>query len=357
MAAWETRHSVSRGDVAAFIDVLPDGVVVADGDGLVTAMNPAAARLLGVDRDSAVGSHVADVMALQDLEGHDWFGCVDPYDGLAIRRTLAEAAWLTEDGREVLVTGSLHRQRVGDKVDRLALCLRDARARERLDRARSDLVATVAHELRSPLTGVKGFTATLLSKWDRLTDSQKLLMLQTVDADADRLTRLIAELLDVARIDSGRLSLRSEPVDLAEAVRRQIEPLARASERVITVDAPDRPRVWVDRDKFAEVVANLVDNAIKHGQGHIAVAVRGTGDGGAELVVDDEGPGIPVDIRPRIFSKFWRHGDHSGSGLGLYIACGLVQAHHGAIYVEESPTHGARMRVQIPEGRPAGVEP
>ena len=95
------------------------------------------------------------------------------------------------------------------------MALRSARARERLDRERSDLVATVAHELRSPLTGVKGFVSTLLSKWDKLNDDQKKLMLATVHADADRLTRLIAELLDVARIDTGRLSLHPRPVDSA----------------------------------------------------------------------------------------------------------------------------------------------
>ena len=102
-----------------------------------------------------------------------------------------------------------------------------------VDRERSDLVATVAHELRSPLTGVKGFTSTLLSKWERFTESQKLLMLRTVDADADRLTRLIAELLDVARIDSGRLTIRKEPVDVAEAVARQVGPLSAANGREI----------------------------------------------------------------------------------------------------------------------------
>ena len=87
------------------------------------------------------------------------------------------------------------------------------------ERSRAELISTVAHELRSPLTSVKGFTATLLAKWDRFTDDQKRLMLETVDADADRVTRLITELLDISRIDSGRLEVRRQPVDIAAAVR------------------------------------------------------------------------------------------------------------------------------------------
>jgi signal transduction histidine kinase len=224
-----------------------------------------------------------------------------------------------------------------------------------VDRERSDLVATVAHELRSPLTGVKGFTATLLSKWDRFTESQKQLMLRTVDADADRLTRLIGELLDVARIDTGRLSLRKELVDLVDAVSGQLRPISISSGRTISFLADGRPRVWVDRDKLAQIVANLVENAIKHGAGDVTVTVSTADGGGAELIVDDGGKGISPEIRPRIFTKFWKHGSTGGSGLGLYIVGGLVSAHDGVVRVEESPTGGARMRVCLPDGQPDSV--
>src|SRR3954454_7201074 len=109
--------------------------------------------------------------------------------------------------------------------------MRSARARERLDRERSDLVATVAHELRSPLTGVKGFVTTLLSKWDRLNDDQKKLMLHTVATDAERLSRLITELLDVARIDTGRLPLYRRELDAAAAVERVAESVRAGTSR------------------------------------------------------------------------------------------------------------------------------
>jgi signal transduction histidine kinase len=294
-------------------------------------------------------------MALQDLDGNDWFACASPYAGIALRTALLESSWLTTSGREVLVTARLRRSRPNGPVRSCVVALRDAKGRAIVDAERSNLVATVAHELRSPLTGVKGFTATLLSKWDRFNDEQKLLMLRTVDADADRLTRLIAELLDVARIDSGRLSIRKEPVDLVDAVGRQLEPLAAANGRDIALAAPDAAKIWVDRDKLAQVVANLVENAVKHGRGNIKVAINALPDGAAEIVVDDEGPGIAEDIRPRVFAKFWKHGRAGGTGLGLYIVGGLVAAHDGSVHVESAPGGGARLRVVLPHGQPDAV--
>ncbi|MGH3470959.1 MAG: ATP-binding protein [Nocardioidaceae bacterium] len=347
---------MSAGPTARGIDALPDGVVVADADGRVSDINTRAADLLGVAVDDMEGELLDNVLAVQNLEGKDWVSCVRPYDGLAIRRRVVESSWFTASGRELLVTAAIHRDRPAGKVTSCAIGIRDARSRERADRERSDLVATVAHELRSPLTGVKGFTATLLLRWGQLSDSQKVLMLKTVDADADRLTRLIAELLDVARIHTGRLSIRPEPVDLVDAVQAQLESLSGTGQRRITLQADARPTVWVDRDKLAQVMANLVENAIRHGDGDIEVTVSDLEDGGAEIVVDDEGDGIPVEIRPRIFTKFWKHGKAGGSGLGLYIVGGLIDAHGGQVLVEDSPSGGARMRVNLPSGRPETLD-
>jgi signal transduction histidine kinase len=342
-------------DEESLLDVLPDGVVAADADARVTHVNAEARRLLELPDDVGAGDSLGSVMRLQDLDGNEWLACAQPYTGIALRVVLLESSWLTTSGREVLVTGRLRRLRPNGPVESCVLAIRDAKSRAIVDAERSNLVATVAHELRSPLTGVKGFTATLLSNWHRFNDEQKLLMLRTVDADADRLTRLIAELLDVARIDSGRLSIRKEPVDLVDAVGRQLQPLAAANGRDIALEAPDEAKVWVDRDKLAQVVANLVENAVQHGGGAIKVAISALPGGGAEIVVDDEGPGISDDIRPRVFTKFWKHGSGGGTGLGLYIVGGLVAAHDGSVHVESSPTGGARLRVVLPHGQPDAV--
>lgn len=347
----EERHA--GGWSASALNQLPDGVVLADGAGVVTAANPAACQLL--EGPVGPGQLLSGVMRLQDLQGHEWFDCTDPYDGLALRFELVESPWWSVSGREVLVTTRMDRERPAGPVTGVAVCLRSARARERGDRSRSDLVATVAHELRSPLTGIKGFTSTLISRWDGLTDAQKLMMVSTVDADADRLTRLIGELLDVARIDAGRLSVRREPTRLGPVVSSLLERMSPPGDRQLSLRIHGDPEVWVDRDRLAQVVANLVDNAFTHGDGKVTVSLRETAAPAAEIIVDDEGRGIADEMRPRVFTKFWRRGSGGGTGLGLYIVSGLVAAHDGRVAVERAPGGGARMRVTLPCGDPVAV--
>ncbi len=334
------------------LDALPDGVVVADQDGVVTVLNAAGATLLGIGPD-AVGKPLADVMALADRAGNSWFACAEPYDGLPTRTQLSEQSLFLADGTEVLLTARILRDGPRSPVRQVAISLRSAKARARLDRERSDLVATVAHELRSPLTGVKGFVATLLSKWDRLNDEQKKMMLETVNADADRLTRLIAELLDVARIDTGRLSLFPRPLDFDVAVRRVVASVHAGTGREIAFDvAGELPRVSADPDKLAQVLTNLVDNAVRHGDGQVrltALPLPGEPFHGVLLHVDDEGDGISPDIRSRVFTKFWKHGRRGGSGLGMYIVHGLVTAHGGAVEIDAAPSGGARVSISWPQ--------
>jgi signal transduction histidine kinase len=258
-------------------------------------------------------------------------------------------------GREVLMTARYVRDE-SRRVRRLVVCLRDNAARSRSERSGSELVSTVAHELRSPLTSVKGFTATLLAKWDRFTDDQKKVMLQTVNADADRVTRLISELLDVSRIEAGRLELRKQVVDVVAVVRRDFDARIAAGER------PDRfrldvtgtlPEMWVDPDKLAQVIGNLVENGLRHGSGTVAVEVAPDRDG-VVVTVTDEGEGIAPEAQSRVFTKFWRGGRSAGgTGLGLYIAKGIVDAHGGTIEAGRAPTGGAQLRFRLPTGTPS----
>ena len=348
---WTYSSTLGRVDpeADALLDTLPDGVVVADADGSVTVVNEMARRLLGPA--AVTGRHLRDVIALQDQESCDWYASNMPYDGLGSRVGLTEQSWLTSDGTEVLVTGRINRSARFGPVVSVGLVIRSGRGRARLDRDRSDLVATVAHELRSPLTGVKGFVSTLLSKWDRLNDEQKKLMLTTVHSDSERLTRLITELLDVARIDTGRLPLYPRPVDTEAVVERCVASVRAATARpVVSSYAEELPQVFADPDKLTQVVTNVVDNAIRHGEGTVRVSAEPISApfAGVLIRVDDEGEGIAEDIRARVFTKFWKHGVRGGTGLGMYLVNGLVRVHGGEVQIADSDTGGARLEIRWP---------
>jgi signal transduction histidine kinase len=342
--------------VVTAYDDLPDGLVIADADAIVTVVNPAAERLLATTADDLVGKHVGKSLGLRDEEGQDWWACIRPYEGLETRTRLVESAWFDVRGNEVLVTANLLREHPCGPLTMLVLSLRDAGVRRRADRSRSDLVATVAHELRSPLTGVKGFTSTLLAKWERFSESQRRLMLETVDADADRLTRLIGELLDVARIDSGRLQLRRQPMDLVAEVEKITGRYTGVDSGNVSLHTEPVPEVWVDPDKLTQVLINLLDNAVRHGDGKVDVSVGPGSTHDVDIWVQDEGSGIPEDLRERVFAKFWRHGSRTGTGLGLFIVRGLVDAHGGTVWVETADSGGARVRFSLPIGRPEALD-
>jgi signal transduction histidine kinase len=369
-------------------DELPDGVVVADEVGRIVVFNRVAARLTGLDPAEVTGKFVFDVLPLRDAEGRDWWVYADPYHGLPIRTRHPERSLFLSDGTEILVSIGYVREARGEwgggepphargdfggssprtgRVRKLVISLRGAQQRERLERSRAELVSTVAHELRSPLTSVKGFTATLLNKWGRFTDDQKRVMLETVNADADRVTRLITELLDVSRIESGRMEVHRQLVDLPDRARRAI------AGRVAAGDAEDRfrlevldglPETWLDADKIDQILGNLVENAVRHGAGIVTIVIEPvlTDDEAAVSVsVRDQGEGIAPDVAPRVFRQFWRgkprggrnsrHG--SGTGLGLYIVKGLVEAHGGTIDVHRAPGGGAEFRFIVPAGTAA----
>jgi signal transduction histidine kinase len=338
-------------------DDLPDGLVVADAQARIIIFNRTATRLTGIPAGAALGRDFRDVLPLRDGEGRDWWKCVDPYGGLLTRTRHPERSLFLPGGAETLVTAAYSRDAEG-RVERFMVCLRDAAQRIRQERDRADLVSTVAHELRSPLTSVKGFTATLLAKWHRFNDDQKRVMLETVNADADRVTRLITELLDVSRIEAGRLEMRRQVVDLAQEVRKVI------AGRVAAGDAEDRfrldvrgalPEMWMDPDKVDQILGNLVENAVRHGAGTVTIVVEPDAHReGAAVSVRDEGEGIPPEAAQRVFRQFWRGSSNrrGGTGLGLYIVKGLVEAHSGAITVQRAPGGGAEFRFTVPAGAP-----
>ncbi|WP_030243892.1 MULTISPECIES: sensor histidine kinase [unclassified Streptomyces] len=360
-----SRPSGDPADLGIDPDHLPDGLVVADEQGRVICFNTAAERITTVSARDALGQRLEKALPLEDLEGRRWWQLTDPYGGLAIRVGQPERNLLLPGGREVLVSARYVRVHPTGPVRRLVVTLRDTEARRRTERSHAELIATVAHELRSPLTSVKGFTATLLAKWERFTDDQKRLMLETVDADADRVTRLIAELLDISRIDSGRLELRRQPVDIAAAVGRHIQAYVAAGQPadrfLLRVQQP-LPDLWADPDKIDQVLSNLLENAVRHGEGTVTIDITATASpregeysehAATSVTVSDEGPGIPEESMNRVFTRFWRGSKRGGTGLGLYIVKGIVEAHGGTITVGRAPGAGAEFRFTLPVSAPA----
>jgi hypothetical protein len=362
----QLQHDVLASLVIA--DDLPDGLVVADQAGRVELFNAAAARLTGRPAAEALGRDVSEVLPLRDADGRSWWACTDPYRGLCTRTRHPEASLYLPDGTELLTTMGYVRERRHEpisqmRVRRIVISLRGAQQRARLERSRADLVSTVAHELRSPLTSVKGFTATLLAKWYRFTDDQKRVMLETVNSDADRVTRLITELLDVSRIESGRLEMHRQLVDLPARARKII------SGRVAAGESDDRfrlevngelPETWLDQDKVDQIISNLVENALRHGAGTVTIVVEPTDPRGCPgecsqavaVAVRDQGEGVAPELAPRVFRQFWRAKRRGGTGLGLFIVKGLVEAHGGSICVQTAPGGGAEFRFTMPAGTP-----
>ncbi|GII34073.1 PAS domain-containing sensor histidine kinase [Planotetraspora mira] len=350
-------HGVSDGSAYICVDELPDGLVAADHEGRILVVNRAAERLTGVGRQTAVGRHITDVLPFRDLEGRDWWKWLDPRGGLRTRSRAPERPLSLPGRQELLVAARFVRTpERGGPVARVVITIRDASARARVERSRADLVSTVAHELRSPLTSVKGFTATLLAKWERFTDAQKLVMLETVNADADRVTRLITELLDVSRIESGRLQVRRQVVDIPARARRIIAGRVAAGEPEdrfrLEVDG-ELPETWLDQDKIDQILANLVENGVRHGRGTVSVVVEPV-EWGVAVSVRDQGEGVAPELVGRVFRQFWRGNGRrrGGTGLGLFIVKGLVEAHGGTISVQRAPGGGAEFRFILPTGAP-----
>jgi PAS domain S-box-containing protein len=343
-------------DSEAYLEALPDAVVVVDADGRVAYANTAAERLSRAGRDELTGRPLDDAMPLRDGAGNPWWACSERLRRLrGVRGVPArELALDMGDGPPTPVDLTATFLRDGDGRVVQAVCvLRDASARHRVDSQRGELISTLSHELRSPLTSVKGFTSTLLHRWERFSEDQKREMLATVNMDADRVTRLIRELLDVSRIDAGRLELRRQEFDLAAMAAGIAGRFELQHDRHrFQVSFPNGfPPVYADPDKVEQVLTNLVENAVKYSQGGTVTVTGSATDDAVEVAVRDQGVGIPTDQLPLIFTKFYRRagqGAPTGTGLGLFIARGLVEAHGGRIWADSAPGRGSELRFRLP---------
>ena len=230
---------------------------------------------------------------------------------------------------------------------------------QELDRLKSDFVSNVSHELRTPLTAIKGAVDLILRGVAGPLTEKQTHYLDRVRSNTQHLAGLINDLLDLSKIESGKIEMKSSRVSLAGLVHEVVETLRPvAAEKVIALEAPiSEPSilVWADRDKINQVLLNLIGNAIKFTptQGRITLSASKNGNGSVQVSVSDTGPGIPPDEKEKIFDKFYQIaqvGDvkPKGTGLGLAICKALVELHGGTIWVEPEPSGGSAFCFTLP---------
>lgn len=220
------------------------------------------------------------------------------------------------------------------------------------DRSFADLIASISHELRSPLTAVKGFSATLVERWDRFSDEQRQQFVATILTDADRMGRIVGEVIDLARVQAGRLDLRLVPAELSDVVQDGLAELRKRRSAVeATVNVPTGLTVDVDRERVASLIAGLVENGLKFSE-DVPVEIEAHRDAtSVVLLVRDHGVGIEADRLERVFLEPAPRGQMAGpngSGLGLYLAHRMAAAHGGRLKVTSAPGRGSTFSLTLP---------
>jgi signal transduction histidine kinase len=223
----------------------------------------------------------------------------------------------------------------------------------RLSALRADFVSLVSHELRSPMAAVIGAARTLQGRWRELTPEQREAFLALIGDETSRLARLIDDVLDTSRIEAGTFSFSFSDVDLAELLRDVVAAAECAQDEVkLTAELGTLPHVRGDRERLRQVIQNLVDNAVKYSSAGGEVRVRAVpGNGHVLIDVVDEGPGIALEDRELIFEKFGRSSGGTakpGTGLGLFIARSIAEAHGGSLDVESVFERGSVFRLELP---------
>ena len=338
----------ARARVESTLANLKDGVVVTDDRGAVVQVNAAAKRLLGIS------SAYVGMPFVQIARDHDLAKLLsDALEGTQSQSGTIEHA---RGGRTLEATA----QRIESPSEQLAVVvLRDVTDLRKLEGVRREFVANVSHELRTPLASIRALVETLetgaIDEPEVAAD-----FLRRIVHEVDRLAVLVNDLLDLARLETGRVMLRRESLEprevLTAAVERLRPQIARAGLTLSTQVPDDLPAMNADRARVEQVMLNLVHNAIKFtpAGGTITVSARGE-ENSIVVTVADTGVGISEDEAPRLFERFYkadRARSTEGTGLGLAIAKHIVQAHGGTIWVESSPGAGARFSFRLPLAEP-----
>jgi signal transduction histidine kinase len=336
IAAVERARADEREQAVRVLELVGDGIILVDRDGVIAFSNRAADAVTGVElRDRSAG----------DVFG-EWQSVVE---AVPVAREVGAAGSTTlpvsVHDRELWLSFVAVESAEGGVV----YAFRDLTGERQLDEEKRDFVATISHELRTPMTGVYGAAQTLLRSDVELSAARRGELLQLIVGQAERLNQIVDDLLLATSLDHHRLQLSQEQVDIGELVRRTLEMLARTE---VDITDPDHPSIFGDRDRIQQILVNLLDNAFKYGQPPVTVTIAPTGDA-VVVTVRDAGAGVPREEQERIFEKFYRSDPKltrapSGTGLGLYIARELAVRMGGTLDIRSTRGTGTAFVLTLP---------
>ena len=362
--AWlfeEVSHS--REEWQATFDAMEEIIVVTDGEGRFRQANRS--FLLRMEGEAGDG----DLTAAKER----FFRRVLRLTPGTVPADLAGTSW-EEDEPDSGRTWRVSASRAGDPGGSLVFVARDVTVEKRLgelqelnrqlaesNRIRSSFMAKVSHDLRTPLNAIIGFSEVLMQGGYGEVNEKQARYLRLIHEGGKHLLELINDVLDLARLDAGKLELEPRKVGLggvAESTMALFEEEARRRQVALVLDRPPGDvEVWADEKRLRQVLYNLLSNAVKFASGGGRAGVRiGRLEGGALVEVWDTGMGIPAEKHDFIFEEYARHGGREGAGLGLAIARQLVELHGGKIWVESAEGKGSSFFFTLPAGRPGGAE-
>jgi PAS domain S-box-containing protein len=341
------RVALEKERSVAILANIADGIVAVDRDGEVVLWNEAAERITGVPAPVALGRTPAEVLK-RNLESEDG----TPGDRLVPIMRGREEVWLS-------VTEAVMRDPTGAVSGRI-FAFRDISGDRLVEQVKSDFVSTVSHELRTPLTSIYGFAETLLRQDVMFGEEERKTFLGYIASESQRLTSIVDTLLNVARLDTGDLQVNLAETDVRDVVGQVVAAASEAGTNGhrFVVELPEEPLpARADPEKLRQVFSILLDNALKYSPdgGTVTIGALRKADA-VEVSVSDEGIGIPQADQEQIFRKFYRGSDAElragadGTGLGLFIARGLVTAMGGRIWVNSREGEGSRFAFELPVG-------
>src|SRR5215471_11818506 len=347
---------VAQQTTEAAIDSLYDPVIVTDSDGRVTRINPAAQRLFGA-RERVLGRPIVEVA--RDPRIVQAVTDVLQSKRAAASETAEVLPWAVDGTRRAFRTRSTPMRDADDRLVGVVTLLEDITHLSEVSRLKSEFIAAASHELRTPLTSIQMGVHLLLEGAAGPLDRRQTEILEACRDDTARLERLMRQLLDLSKIESGATAPVRAPIRPSVLVHEAVDSLALQAEskglHVVVDTPPDVPEVAADRDQVERVIVNLVTNATRAtpAGGTITVATARRG-GDVVFSVADTGSGIPRDYLPRIFEPFIQvpNAPAGGSGLGLTISRRIVEGHGGRLTVQSEPDRGSTFSFTIPIEEP-----